>query len=260
MMKSLLSERIRQLILEVSLDTVGPTHLGGSLSSVEILSVLFSRVMNLETKYSFPETEDIFILSKGHCYLALLSTLCEVGRLDRDELRKYQSDEGDFGAHPIVGQTKDIISSNGSLGHGLGFGLGISYQRKLDGESGSVFVLMGDGECSEGSIFEAALLCANLNVDNLVAIIDSNSYGNDGGLAYGDISKVSTAFLAFGWAVIHVDGHNEEEIYDALTNKHDGKPLLVVARTKKGSGLAELEGSNESHHMKLLPAHLGAKE
>lgn len=247
------AERIRDLVLETAKKTSGPTHLGGSLSSIEILSVLFSGVMTLGSDEESPHTEkDLFILSKGHCYLALLATLCEAGRLDLSVLDLYQSDQGPFGAHPIMGQTRDIISSNGSLGHGLGFGLGIALQKKMDNQSGSVYVLMGDGECGEGSIYEAALMAPSLGVDSLVAIIDANSFGNDGDLPFVNIDKVSKAFGAFGWQVENVDGHSEIELTQAFSVPHLGKPMLIVAHTTKGKGLGGLEGSNESHHMKLV--------
>lgn len=251
------TERIRELVLQTARNSNGPTHLGGSLSSIEILSVLFSRVMTLESNEDSNNAEqDLFILSKGHCYLALLATLCEAGRLDLSALDHYQSDQGPFGAHPIMGQTRDVISSNGSLGHGLGFGLGIAFQKKMDNQPGSVYVLMGDGECGEGSVYEAALMAPSLGVSALVAIIDANSFGNDGDLPFVNIDKVSKAFGAFGWQVENVDGHSEEELTQAFSVPHTGKPMLIVAHTTKGKGLGGLEGSNESHHMKLIHTHV----
>ena len=246
------AEEIRALILEVAQNSPGPTHLGGSLSSVEILTVLFTKIIDLSQDENHPElSRDLFILSKGHCYLALLATLSQIGRLDRSLLEGYQSENSQFGAHPVLGQTPDIVSSNGSLGHGLGFGLGITIQKKIDRQFGTVYVLLGDGECGEGSVYEAALLAPALKLENLVAIIDSNSFGNDGGLPFGSIEKVHGAFSAFGWEVRCVDGHSENELFEALQAPHPGKPLLVVAKTIKGKGLDGIEGSNESHHMKL---------
>lgn len=247
-----IAERVRSLILEVAEHSQEPTHLGGSLSSVEIMSVLFSKVMKFSALESKLESEDLFILSKGHCYLGLLATLCEIGRLTKKELLTYQSEDGVFGAHPIMGQTPDIVSSNGSLGHGLGFGLGIAFQKKIDAEPGTVFVLMGDSECSEGSVLESALLAPELGVSNLVAIIDSNSFGNDGALAYGSAKKVAGAFAAFGWDVCHVNGHSEPEILEALNQRKPGLPKLLLASTVKGKGWAEVEGTNESHHIKFI--------
>lgn len=249
------AEEIRDLILKVARNSSGPTHLGGSLSSVEILTVLFTRIIDLSKDEIHPElSRDLFILSKGHCYLALLATLSHVGRLDHSLLEGYQSENSPFGAHPVLGQTPDIISSNGSLGHGLGFGLGITIQKKIDSQPGTVYVLLGDGECGEGSVYEAAILAPALQLENLVAIIDSNSFGNDGGLPFGSIDKVYGAFSAFGWEVRCVDGHSEKELSEALQAPHLGKPLLVVAKTIKGKGLDGIEGSNESHHMKLSSA------
>ena len=246
------AEDIRELILEVAQNSPGPTHLGGSLSSVEILTVLFTRIIDLSQDENHPElSRDLFILSKGHCYLALLATLSHIGRVDRSLLEGYQSETSPFGAHPVLGQTPDIISSNGSLGHGLGFGLGITIQKKIDRQSGTVYVLLGDGECGEGSVYEAALLAPALQLENLVAIIDSNTFGNDGELPFGSIDKVHGAFSAFGWEVRSVDGHSEQELSEALQAPHPNKPLLVVAATIKGKGLDGVEGSNESHHMKL---------
>jgi transketolase len=245
-------EQVRSLILEVASASSEATHLGGSLSSVEIFTSLFSNVLNLKPVTSVSNSEDVFILSKGHCYLGLLATLCVEDRLKKSELLKYQSDHGPFGAHPIEGQTPDIVSSNGSLGHGLGFGLGIAFQKTIDKEPGTVYVLMGDSECSEGSVYEAALLAPALFANNLVAIIDSNSFGNDGELVYGSVDKIKGAFMAFGWSAVTVDGHSEEALTQALLSRDKTKPTLVVAKTTKGKGLPNHEGSNESHHMKFV--------
>ena len=226
------------------------THLGGSLSIVEILTVLYGQVMSDSRSDPVDPNSDVFILSKGHAYLGLLATLTALNLLPEEQLRLYQSERSELGAHPIRHQLPQVVSSNGSLGHGLGLGSGIAFHKKLNNGSGRVFVLMGDGECSEGSVFEAALLAPQIELNNLVAIIDSNSFGNDGTLAYGSIDKVARAFEGFGWDLFLVDGHDELQLAAALGSQSLA-PRVVVATTKKGRGIVNLEGSNETHHMRF---------
>lgn len=242
------SSRIRSLILQAASASGEPTHLGGSLSIVEILSVLYGRVMNDTMSDPVNPNSDVFILSKGHAYLGLLATFAAMGVISEQQLMNYQSDKSDFGAHPIRHQLPQVVSSNGSLGHGLGLGAGIAFNKKSKEGSGRVFVLMGDGECSEGSVFEAALLAPKLGLSNLTAIIDANSFGNDGELAYGSVGKVASAFEGFEWNVSSVDGHDERVLAEALDSESPS-PHLIVANTKKGRGLGDLEGSNDTHHM-----------
>lgn len=245
---SLEASKIRRLVLQAAKASGEPTHLGGSLSIVEILSVLFGKVMNDTMSDPVNPNTDVFILSKGHAYLGLLATLAAMGAMSEEQLMDYQSERSDFGAHPIRHQLPQVLSSNGSLGHGLGLGAGIAFHKRLKKGSGRVFVLLGDGECSEGSVFEVALLAPQLELNNLTAIIDANSFGNDGELAYGSVDKVSRAFEGFGWEVSWVDGH-DEGLLTAVLDSASLAPQLVVALTTKGRGLRDLEGSNDTHHM-----------
>ncbi|MDA8796635.1 thiamine pyrophosphate-dependent enzyme [Aquiluna sp.] len=239
---------IRQLILQAAESSGEPTHLGGSLSIVEILSVLYGKVLSDSDSDPVNPNSDVFILSKGHAYLGLLATFTAMHLLPETELMLYQSEGSAFGAHPIRHQLPQVVSSNGSLGHGLGVGAGIAFHKKRSNGRGRVFVLMGDGECSEGSVFEAALLAPQIELHNLVALIDCNSFGNDGLLAYGKVEKVSRSFEAFGWEVLSVDGHSEPQLEAAL-NRRGSCPRLILATTKKGKGIPDLEGSNDTHHM-----------
>jgi transketolase len=218
---------------------------------VEILCALFENFIDLDGSGGPIEHRNDFILSKGHAYLGLLATLCEAGRLPLSELMSYQAELGGFGAHPVRGELPEIISSNGSLGHGLPFGAGLALSKKLRGGSGKVFVLMGDGECSEGSVLEVGLIAPSLKLGNLIAVVDVNGFGNDGDLAYQDPEKVAGAFESFGWNVSRIDGNSKEEVRGALVGD-SFSPTLLLAKTLKGKGIPGLEGSNESHHFKFV--------
>ncbi len=247
--------RVRELIFKVAREGTEPSHLGASLSIVEVLCALYE-LRNFEPGLlgasQLHPNSSAFILSKGHAYLGLLALMCDVGELTLDELLTYQSGIGSFGAHPVRFDRPWVLSSNGSLGHGLSLGLGLALSKSMSGESGRVFVLIGDGECSEGSILEIGLLAPTLSVSNIAVIIDNNGFSNDGEVVFSSISYLQNAFSSFGWQVNEVDGHSVEAVVDALKVGASMKPLLVIANTIKGKGLVDIEGTNQSHHMKLL--------
>ncbi len=242
-----LSYKIRKIILDVSYNCGEPSHIGGALSIVEILSVIYS---NFNIKINKPF--DRFILSKGHGFLALLSILHCKGFVKKKEIFQFQKNESEFIAHPIMNKSIGIETSNGSLGQGLSFGigLGISYKRK--NKNNSIIVVVGDGECYEGSIWEAAITATEQNLNNLFVVVDCNGHQNDGSInkmmSYGEMKK---KWKGFGWNVIGCDGHNIIALINAFKKKSKSKPTAIIAKTVKGKGVNFMENNNDWHHGRL---------
>jgi transketolase len=229
----------------------GPS-VGSSLSAVDILTVLYFEVMDIKTSDD-PE-RDRFILSKGHAASALYATLAEKGFIRDEILEDYLKDGSILYGHPVKGSLPGIEASTGSLGHGLPIAIGIAWAAKNDNKKFKVYVLVGDGECQEGSIWEAANLATRLKLDNLVVIIDANNL--QGYERVDNIQSINTfksKWQAFGWVTREVNGHNISELKDVLKNIpfDKGKPSLIVARTVKGKGIREMENKLEWHYFSV---------
>jgi transketolase len=174
-----LSYKIRKNILDISYNSGEPSHIGGALSMAEILAVIYS---NFNIKVSKPL--DRFILSKGHGFLGLLSVLyCKKFIKNKKEIFQFQKNGSDFIAHPIMNKTIGIETSNGSLGQGLSFGVGLAISYKKKENNNSIIVVMGDGECYEGSVWEAAITATENNLNNLFIVVDCNGHQNDGAIS-----------------------------------------------------------------------------
>ncbi len=256
--------QLRRLILETAAECGQATHVGGSLSMVEMLDVLFGSVLRHDPKNSQWDDRDIFILSKGHAVLGYFAVLHAHGYFSREVLATFQQNGSRLIAHPVKDLTLGVESSNGSLGQGLAFGLGVALGLGLRGETHRrVFVMMGDGECNEGSVWEAAALAAERSVGNLVAIVDQNGQRNDGPntLFSGPKSAVlSNIWRAFGWQVLEVDGHDAaaiREAYATIINAAE-QPGVVIAHTIKGKGVDFMEGNNDWHHNRVTSKVLAA--
>jgi len=227
---------IRKNILHIA-NLSGSPHVGSALSCTDILTTLYFGILNLE-EY---ENRDYFILSKAHSAMALYSTLYEKGLLTKDELEGYYQNGGTLPAHTDRLTNPYIEISAGSLGHGLPISLGVAHALNLKSSDRQVYVLMGDGESQEGSVWEAAMLAPHLKLDNLTVFIDRNNlqgYGRaDEILSYEPIDK---KFEAFNWEVIRVDGHDFQAIKDAVNVKTD-KPKMIICDTTKGKGVSFME-------------------
>lgn len=226
-------------------------HIGGALSCVEILAVLYGSIMNIDPLNPLDDNRDRLILSKGHDCLCLYAALKEKGLISADELRdNYLKDGGFLPTHPVKNLEKGIEFSSGSLGLGLGFGVGEALAARINNKDYKVFVIMGDGECDEGSGWEAFLSAKQYNLNNLVLYIDKNGLQSDGAVA--DIMPInlSSALTSLGWNVYEVDGHNTDEIYDAtiLALKNSSSPSVIIANTVKGKGVSFMENNNSWHH------------
>lgn len=246
--------RLRLTVIEMAEKCGQSTHLGGSLSEIDILNVLYGNVMRHNPADPLDANRDIFILSKGHGFLGQVAVLFHQGYFSKSDLDGFQTDEGVFISHPVRDLGRGIESSNGSLGQGLSFGLGIALGALALEHARRVFVLMGDSECSEGSVWEAAILAGHLATSNLVAIVDTNGFGNDG---YGPVlrgNNLSKAFSALGWRVKEVDGHDYEELQSALEqDSSSDMPTAVICYTVKGKGVSFMENNNDWHHGRVTP-------
>lgn len=249
-MKNLAREMRKKL---VRMHQTGP-HFGSAMSVVDTLAVLYFRILNIESPDDV--RRDRFILSKGHAVSAWYVSLAKKGFIDEKLLDDYLADGGKLYGHPVRGSVPGIEVSTGSLGHGLPVGVGMALAAKNDDADWRVFVLMGDGEVQEGSVWEAAMLAARLKLDKLVAIIDANNFqGFDCVENVQPIGTFRKKFEAFGWAVKEADGHNHEQIEAALKKIpfQAAKPSLLIAHTIKGKGVSEMEGRFESHYLSIKP-------
>lgn len=249
----LLAKHLRKEIIEISYNTGKKgVHIGPALSCADILAVLYGGVMNYNVKEPAWEERDRFILSKGHAYAAIYSIISLSGYCTHEYLMdNFMATEGGrFPVHPVKDLEMGIETSSGSLGMGLGFAVGKAIAAKRKNQKHQVYVLCGDGECNEGSIWEAVLSAAQYKLDNLTLFIDYNKYQQDGltqNMMHIDFQKV---FEAAGWNVRDIDGHNIEELYEFIKKeKHnDGKPVVYVCNTVKGKGVSFMEGDNSWHH------------
>lgn len=227
-------------------------HLGGGLSMIEIMAVLYMGVMKFNPANPCWEERDRFILSKGHGVLAYYTALEQIGLVTLEELMKFKSNETFLTGHPTMNLERGIEFSSGSLGQGLSLGVGTCLALRQKGNIRSkCYVLLGDGECNEGSVWEAAMSANQYHLNNLVAIVDANKLQYDGMTAeVMGMPDMKRRWESFGWHGIEIDGHNTEELYAALTYESK-KPLVVIANTIKGKGIRFMENNPMWHHAVL---------
>lgn len=239
-----ISKQIRKSVLEIANSSKGP-HVGSALSCVDILSVLYFSVLRLEP---FDANRDIFILSKGHGAMALYATLFNKGLLCEEEFFSYYQNGGVLPAHLDRQTSKYIEVSSGSLGHGLPQALGFAYSKKIKQNSGSVFVVMGDGEMQEGSVWEAIMLAPKMELDNLVVLIDRNDlqgYGKPSELV--SFEPLEEKFASFNWDVDRINGHDHQAVFNSLMQPRS-KPKAIICDTIKGKGVPFMENELKWHY------------
>lgn len=247
-----LASKIRMLVIQTAHDAGNQgVHIGGALSVVDILAVLYGDIMNFDAKNPIDEKRDRLIFSKGHDCLALYASLAAVGMISNDELKdNYLQDGGFLPTHPVKNLEKGIECSSGSLGMGLGFGIGEAIALKRKNLDNKVFVIMGDGECDEGSCWEAFTAAKQYKLDNVILFIDKNGFQSDGSVA--DIMPINLkeTLIALGWNVAEVDGHNLEDLCCATKKflRGNGSPSVIIANTIKGKGVSFMESNNAWHH------------
>ncbi len=245
-----------QLAKKIRIHAVNMTHYGKSshiasiLSIVDIVSVLYESILNVDPKKPKKLNRDRFILSKGHAGAAIYAALAEKGFFKVSELKKHCSNGSNLSGHVSHKNIPGVEFSTGSLGHGLSVSCGIAYSAKINKSKFRVFALLSDGECDEGSNWEAILFAAHHKLNNLVAIIDYNKLQSiESTHDTLNLEPFAEKWIAFGWQVIEVDGHNHDEIFKALkkNNKIDS-PLCIIAHTTKGKGVSFMENNNLWHY------------
>lgn len=252
-------ERVSQLAKEMRHDIINMIgydsgkvgHLGGSCSCADIVAALYAYKMNWSPAQ--PD-RDRFLLSKGHAALVQYAALAEMGLIAKEDLVKVKTLNSKLQGHPDRNKTPGVEANTGSLGQGLSIGLGMALGQRLRGWKGKTYVLMGDGEIAEGQIWEAAMAAASYGEDKLVGIVDRNGY--QATAAVRDVlnsGDIGAKFAAFGWHVIELDGHNVQEICDALDRADavKGKPVVLICNTVKGKGVSFAENTAKYHNAGL---------
>lgn len=241
-----IAREIRKQIIKMH--RIGP-NVGSAMSIADILAVLYFDVMNIDSPDD-PD-RDRFILSKGHAVSALYAVLAKKGFFEEALLDQYLSGDGPMAGHPARGAVPGIEVTTGSLGHGLPIAVGMAMAAKNDGKKHHIFVLMGDGECQEGSVWESAILAPRLALDNITVIVDANNLQG-----YQRTEKILPRHLqkgiweAFGWATVEIDGHDVSSLKNTLLKApfEKGKPSAIIAKTIKGKGVAEMEDKMGWHY------------
>ncbi len=245
------SKNIRKKILTMAMEAGSSSaHIGGALSIVDILSTLFFNIMRIDKNDPLKNNRDRFILSKGHACLAYYASLSEIGYISDEELKTFEKNETNLPGHPVINKELGIEFSTGSLGMGLSLGIGVALSAIKRGISYDVYVVLGDGECNEGSIWEAAMAAPNLNVNNLNVVIDRNNFQQTGtNLEIMDLKNLSDKWKSFGWHTIELDGHNIDSLVQTfLELKKINRPKVIIANTIKGKGFSKFENDNKWHH------------
>ena len=244
------AEHIRYRILEIIYRAKGG-HTGGDLSCTDILVTLYLHILNIDPMNPDNPDRDRFVMSKGHCAEALYCTLAEAGFISGALLDKYGTFGSTLAGHPTK-KAPGVEINSGALGHGLSVGVGMALAAKMDKRNYLTYVLMGDGEQGEGSIYEAAMSAGHYRLDNLIAIIDRN-----GLQISGDTDRIMSPeplrqrWEAFGWNVLEANGNSIPELlqaFDTFKNGRNGKPHLLIARTVKGKGVSFMENVTKWHH------------
>ena len=248
------SQHMRRMALDLAYRCGTSAHLGGGLSMMEILSVLYGAVMNTAQRPVPYDARDKFILSKGHGVLGLYTALAAFGIITQEKLATFQQDGSDLIAHPVMNEAIGIESSSGSLGQGISMGVGLALAAKKKDYAYQTFVLCGNGESNEGAVWEAAMSAVQFRLDNFTLILDNNHMQSDGaseGIL--DVSDRYAAMLnAVGFETIEVDGHDVPALMEVFQREREaGKPRAVVAHTVKGKGVSFMENDNDWHHNRL---------
>lgn len=223
-------------------------HIGGALSLVEIMHVLYFKVMNIDPKNPKMDGRDILILSKGHGSAVLYSTLAHRGYFDPSELMTYRKLGSRLQGHPDKKSLPGVEASTGSLGQGVCIAVGVALGYKLDKKNANVYSIAGDGEMQEGTFWESAMAAANYKLDNYTLIIDNNGLQIDGNNEeVMSLGNIEDKMNAFGFETYKVDGHDEKALEEVLNIKTNGKPKCIIAKTVKGKGVSFMENNFNWH-------------
>jgi transketolase len=244
-----MAKQLRRDVITM-ISTAGSGHPGGSLSAADIVTALYFKVMKHNPKDPRWPERDRFVLSKGHAAPILYAALAECGYFPVEELATLRKLGSRLQGHTDRTLTPGVEMSAGSLGQGLSYGIGMAMAGRLDKQGYRVYVLLGDGECDEGQVWEAAMFAPHHRLDNITAIVDHNDLQLDGRVC--DImalEPLADKWRAFNWNVLEIDGHNMGEILKALARAGEtrGKPTVIIAHTIKGKGVSFMEGNVDFH-------------
>lgn len=241
---------IRKKILKMITNSQ-TSHIGAAFSCVDILTVLYFKILKIDPSDPWHPNRDRFILSKGHAVSALYATLSERGFFPRKILDEYCKNGSKLPGHSTMHSVPGVEVSTGSLGHGLSIGIGIALAARHDNHNYKTFVLLSDGECNEGSLWEAVMFAAHHKLDNLIAIVDHNrlqAFGRTKEVL--DLEPLVDKWNTFGWAVKEIDGHKFHDIEESLKQIpfKKGRPSAIIAKTIKGKGVSFMENSLDWHY------------
>ena len=253
-----IARKLRRHIITMT-GKAGSGHPGGSLSAVEIVTALYFRILRHNPQDPLWPDRDRFILSKGHAAPLLYAALAESGYFPVKQLSTLRQIDSCLQGHTDCRRTTGVEMSAGSLGQGLSFSIGVALAGRLNKQSYKVFVLLGDGECDEGQVWEAAMAAAHFKLDNLIAIVDNNGIQLDGwNREIMNLEPFALKWQGFGWHVTEVDGHDLNQIIEALEQAKlvKGQPTVIIAHTIKGKGVSFMENNPEFHGKAPTPAEM----
>ena len=236
-------KHLKEKIIRVATEA-NEGHIPAAFSILDLLWVLYDRVLNITPKKIADPNRNRFILSKGHASIGLYIILAEKGFINPKTLKNFGTFNSYLGGHPDRTRVPGVEASTGSLGHGLPMAVGLALGAKIKKKPSKVYVIVGDGECNEGTIWESAMLAVHHKLNNLYCIVDHNHSG-DQALNPGNMRK---KFESFGWHAVSINGHDHKEIYRALTQKSADKPMAIIAETIKGNGCKIMENNPEWTH------------
>lgn len=245
-----IARRIRGQVVALSAKA-RTAHVGSCLSCVDIVTAAYWSALRIDPTRPDDPSRDRFILSKGHAALTQYCALALKGFITDDELQTFNADGGRLAEHPLPGLVPGVEAATGSLGHGLSIGLGMALAGRIQQRPYKVFALLSDGECNEGSVWEAAMLAAAQRLDNVCVIVDHNKWQATGRsnevLA---LQPFREKWEAFGWSASEIDGHDLDALADRMSRVPDGsgKPVAIIAHTVKGKGVSFMEDDNNWHY------------
>ena len=228
-------------------------HLGSALSAADIFAVLYADVLRYDIDKPESEKRDYFVLSKGYAYIGYYAALFKAGYITDEDIKfQFMTDGGWLPVHPVMNLEKGIEFSGGSLGMGMPYAVGKAYAIKLAQKTNRVYTLIGDGECDEGSIWEAFMSAANHELDNLTVIVDKNGMQQDGPTDEVLSIDIEAMVKACKWNVIVVNGHSHQELKNAFAKSFgNGMPKCIIANTIKGKGVSFMENNRNWHHANM---------
>lgn len=249
-----MSKEIRKLTIEC-IAHLGVGHIGGCLSIIDLLTVLYYSVMNIDPKDPLKEDRDRLIVSKGHAGPAIYATLASKGYFNISELKTLNKINTNLPSHCDMNKTPGIDMTTGSLGQGFSCAVGVAIGSKLKNDNAYIYTIIGDGESQEGQIWEAAMYAAHKQLDNLIAFTDNNKLQIDGTTSeINSLGNIVSKWESFNWNVYNIDGHNTKEIYETINKAKTvkNKPSMIILNTIKGKGISFVESAGvANHNMKI---------